>query len=153
MACYFEGRDESPVVLLDPVERYECDEVGDILAISPYAKDVVNELEYSMIKNWKSTCQQFLQRWYLALLKMWVIRGIQSLPLALSQKKSKLYRRFVIMMATLMTKASTTLYNSLLNIKNKSSHFHWLFHKKCKTILAGRNNDDYIDKNLEYLIW
>ena len=22
MACYFEGRDESPVVLLDPVEQY-----------------------------------------------------------------------------------------------------------------------------------
>ena len=45
MACYFEGRDESPVVLLDPVERYECDEVGDILAISPYVKYAEIDIE------------------------------------------------------------------------------------------------------------
>ena len=39
-----------------------------------------------MIKNWKSTPQEFLQGWYLALLNIWSIQGTQSLPLALSQK-------------------------------------------------------------------
>ena len=45
MASYFEGRDEYPLVLLDPEERYEYDKVRDSVAISPYAKDAEKELE------------------------------------------------------------------------------------------------------------
>ena len=42
---YFEGSDESPVVLLSLFEKYEYDEVIDSVAISPYAKDAEKELE------------------------------------------------------------------------------------------------------------
>ena len=37
MSRYFEGRGEYPVFLLVLVEKYEYDEVRDIVAISPYA--------------------------------------------------------------------------------------------------------------------
>ena len=40
-----EGRDDSKVFLLDPVEKDEYDEVRDSVAISPYAKDVEKHLE------------------------------------------------------------------------------------------------------------
>ena len=45
MPIYFEGRDESPVVLLDPAERDDYDEVIESVAISPYAKYAEKELE------------------------------------------------------------------------------------------------------------
>ena len=79
-----------------------------------------NSLNISMITNRKSTCQHFLQRWYLGLLIMWLIQRNQPFPLALSQKKEKLYRQVVIMLTTLMTKATTTLCNYFFTIKNYS---------------------------------
>ena len=39
ISYYFDGRDESPAVLLDPVERDEYDEVRYSMSISLYAKD------------------------------------------------------------------------------------------------------------------
>ena len=75
-------------------------------------------LDISMIKNLKSTCQQFLQIWYLELLIIRVIQGNQSLPLTLSQKNEKLYFRVATTLTKFMTKAITTFCNSLLKIKN-----------------------------------
>ena len=46
MARYFEARDEYPVVLLYPVDRYEYDEVRDSVAIYTYVKDAEEELGY-----------------------------------------------------------------------------------------------------------
>ena len=122
MACYFEGRDESPVVLLDPVEQYQYGEVRDSVDVYPYVKDPETELEDFNYYKLKVHVPTVSPKMVPGAIDHTVNPRDPVIVIGFVTKKEKLLHQVVIMLTKLMTKASTTLFNTLLTIKNYFLH-------------------------------
>ena len=108
------------MVFLDPVERYKYEKVRDSVAISIYAKNVEKELEDSNGYKLKVYLTKVSPKMALDTIDNKGNPRYPVIAIAPVTKKAKIYRRFVIILTTLIKKATTTMCNYLLTIKNYS---------------------------------